>query len=950
MDMTISFFKCAVDRAMRLLLTATVVALLATIIPAPGMTNLAYTLFPVSIANTVAPVLAFFLPAPAPLLAADNPAAADPNDPVGTLVTLGNRLWLEDDYDGNAATGSVKPVGAGYMVTALASDGVTRYTTLTNYDGSYALRVPAHDTYIVTAALPTGMIDSPVRVNDGNNAMSNDNYNHNRLGTTVVVTETDNLSIDFGFFHWTKQVALGDRLWLEDDNDGDATTGAVTPVGAGHLVTAVASDGVTTYSGVTDANGYYLILVPENDTYTVMTDRPAGVLDTPVLASNGNTPLLHNDKNHERLGTTVVMTETDNLSIDFGFFTPPPPPRTVNLGNYVWFDSNEDGIQNEPASAGRDGITVTLTYPTGATAIMVTANGGYYTFTNLLANQSYTVEFTLPAGYLFTAPDQDGNDALDSDAPGNGRVTVNLGSVDDYTIDAGLIEPPQPPILLTLGDFVWDDLNGNGQQEAGEPGIPSVPVLLTQPDGTTLATTTNANGIYTFTQLLPNSTYTVSFGTLAGYLPTVTNNGSDTADSDPVQGQVVVTLGDNDDVTIDAGFIRPVTVGDRVWYDNNHNGRQDDVVSEPGVVGVVATLYQAATGQPVLVNGQPLTENTDDKGEYLFENLPPGAYFVVFSNLPAGYGPTLLNIGDDAGDSDADATGRTAPTAFLTSGEEDRTLDMGIQRAPASLGDFVWADENQNGVQDQGEPGLPGVMVTIQGSTGTMTTTTDDTGHYTFTNLLPGVPYTVTFATPSAYTATLANSGSDDEVDSDGVIVSVPPLQPGEHNPTIDSGFVRLQPDLFLQKEAMSGVALVQPGTIVLYRLTYGNQGNGLAVGAVITETVSAHTTFVAQASSPGWSCPDGAAAGTVCLLNLDNLAPGQRGAVTFAVKVDLAVAPGTAIANMAMISTDSNQVEGAYSNNAAEVTLTTAGPTDLPTTLEPGQAAFRLYLPVINQ
>ncbi|MEZ4728978.1 MAG: SdrD B-like domain-containing protein [Caldilineaceae bacterium] len=834
MDSIISCIKCAFGRGIQSLLTATVAALLAIIAPAPILTNLAHTLFPASIADTVVSILMVSLPAPAPLLAAENPPHADPlpTNPGGTLVTLGSHLWLEDDYDGNAATGIVKPVGAGYTVTALASDGTTRYTTLTNYDGSYALRVPTHDTYIVTAALPTGMIDSPVRVNDGSNAMRNDNYNHNRLGTTVVVTATDNLSIDFIFFHWTKQVALGDRLWLEDDNDGDATTGTVTPVGAGHLVTAVASDGVTTYSGVTDANGYYLILVPENDTYTVRTDRPDGVLDTPVLATNGHTPLLHNDKNHERLGTTVIITETDNLSIDFGFFAPPPPPQTVNLGNYVWFDNNEDGIQNEPLSAGLDGITVTLTHPNGAMTTAVTASGGYYTFT----------------------------------------------------------------------------------------------------------------------QLLPYSTYTVSFGTPAGYLPTITNSGSDTTDSDPVQGQVVVALGDSDDVTIDAGFVRPVTVGDRVWYDNNHDGRQGDVVSEPGVVGAVATLYQVATEQPVLVNGHPLTESTDDKGAYLLTNLPPGAYFVVFGNLPAGYAPTLLNVGDDAGDSDADVTGRTAPTAFLTSGEEDRTLDMGIWQAPASLGEFVWEDENQNGVQDPGEPGLPGVTVTIQSSAGTTTTTTDNTGHYTFTNLLPGVPYTVTFTTPSAYTTTLVNSGSDDGVDSDGVMVGIPPLQPGEHNPTIDSGFVRLQPDLFLQKEAIHGAVSVQPGTVVLYRLRYGNQGNGLAVGAVITETVSAHTTFVAQGSTPGWSCPDGAAAGTICLFNLDNLAPGQRGAVTFAVQVDLAVAPGTAIANMAMISTDSNQVEGAYANNAAEVTLTTAGPTDLPSTLEPGQAAFRLYLPVINR
>ena len=72
-------------------------------------------------------------------------------------------------------------------------------------------------------------------------------------------------------------------------------------------------------------------------------------------------------------------------------------------------------------------------------------------------------------------------------------------------------------------------------------------------------------------------------------------------------------------------------------------------------------------------------------------------------------------------------------------------------------------------------------------------------------------------------------------------------------------------PDLRLTKALAGARPTVGPGEQGLYRLAYSNVGAQTATGVVVTETVPANTTFSAAGSSAGWSCADGAAAGTAC-------------------------------------------------------------------------------------
>ncbi|AKD56798.1 T9SS C-terminal target domain-containing protein [Spirosoma radiotolerans] len=471
-----------------------------------------------------------------------------------------------------------------------------------------------------------------------------------------------------------------------------------------------------------------------------------------------------------------------------------------SLGDYVFNDVNKDGAQSA-GEPGIDGVKVYLYDQLGTTKLdsTITAGGGKYLFDSL-TDGSYVVRFIAPTNYQSTTANAAGvPDDLDSDAGVGGFTGVytidtsqptSSTARNNPTVDAGFYIPS-----ASLGDFVFVDTNKNGIQDGGEPGIPGVVVVLLNGTNTPIAsTTTNSSGIYSFTGLTPGVPYSVSFVTPTGYVSTsalVGGNDAKDSDANPATGQtrsVTLAAGENNP-NLDAGFYLPSAgLGDFVFIDLNKNGIQDS--GEPGLGNVLVTLY---------VNGATsLTTTTNSSGFYSFTGLTAGSsnnYSVGFT-APANYTATLANAGsDDTKDSDADPiTGKTQ-SVTLANGEFNPTLDAGFYIPSASLGDFVFVDTNKNGIQDGGEPGIPGVVVVLLNGTNTpiASTTTNSSGIYSFTGLTPGVPYSVSFVTPTGYVSTSALVGGNDAKDSDanpatGQTRSVT-LAAGENNPNLDAGF-----------------------------------------------------------------------------------------------------------------------------------------------------------------
>ncbi|GAB3775145.1 hypothetical protein GCM10028818_18840 [Spirosoma horti] len=354
----------------------------------------------------------------------------------------------------------------------------------------------------------------------------------------------------------------------------------------------------------------------------------------------------------------------------------------------------------------------------------------------------------------------------------------------------------------SLGDFVFNDLNKDGAQSSGEPGIDGVKVYLYDQLGTTKLDSmiTAGGGKYLFDSLTDGS-YIVRFIAPTNYQLTTANAAGvpDNLDSDAGVGGFtgVYTIDTSqptsstarNNPTVDAGFYIPSAgLGDFVFIDLNKNGIQDP--AEPGLGNVLVTLY---------VNGaSSLTTTTNSSGFYSFTGLASGSsnnYSVGFT-APAGYTATLANAGgDDTKDSDADPIMGRTQSVTLANGEFNPTLDAGFYIPSASLGDFVFVDTNKDGIQEPGEPGIPGVVVVLLDGTNSpiASTTTNSSGIYSFTGLTPGAPYSMSFVTPTGYVSTSAQVGGNDTKDSDanpitGQTRSVT-LAAGENNPNLDAGF-----------------------------------------------------------------------------------------------------------------------------------------------------------------
>ena len=237
---------------------------------------------------------------------------------------------------------------------------------------------------------------------------------------------------------------------------------------------------------------------------------------------------------------------------------------------------------------------------------------------------------------------------LGSDSPGGAPVLdtdsePDSNSGNDNNIDGEIDNPndedDSDPVTFTvisvsLGDYVWQDNDLDGIQDADEPGVGGVRVVLLDVNGNYVSeTVTLGDGSYSFDGLAPG-TYSVQFdtSTLSGeWSSTLVNAGSDdTLDSDAgpdgLSPQTTLTNNGDRDSTLDFGIIPLGTVSGTIWEDMDNDGIISDL-SMFALEGIEVTIY---TVNPDGTRDVLQTVLTGPLGFYEFTGLPSGDYAIDF--------------------------------------------------------------------------------------------------------------------------------------------------------------------------------------------------------------------------------------------------------------------------------------------------------------------------------
>ncbi len=404
------------------------------------------------------------------------------------------------------------------VLVTLTSESAAPQTQNTDADGKYLfVDLPLGD-YIVTVDPSTisGTCVEP--------AVDPDGVLDNTSTVTLTADAPNNLDQDFAY----SEPATEPQLGTIGDTISCVTTGEPLP----NVLVTLTSESAAPQTENTDADGKYLFVdLPLGD-YIVTVDPStiAGTCVEPAVDPDG---VLDNT-------STVTLTADvpNNLDQDFAYSVPAVEPQLGSIGDTISCATTGEPLPN---------VLVTLTNDSTAPQTQNTDADGKYLFADLpLGGYTVTVDPSTIAGTC-VEPAVDPDGVLDNIS----TVTLTADVPNNLDQDFAYSEPATEPLLGSIGDTIFCDVNSNGAFDAGE-GMAGI--IVTLGGSATASTTTLAQGSYLFDNLEAGE-YTVTID------PFSVPDSCNVASIDPDGGNdhlSTLTLGEGENnLDQDFGFVAP---------------------------------------------------------------------------------------------------------------------------------------------------------------------------------------------------------------------------------------------------------------------------------------------------------------------------------------------------------------------------------------------------------
>ena len=516
-------------------------------------------------------------------------------------------------------------------------------------------------------------------------------------------------------------------------------------------------------SVLTDADGYYHIKGVLPGTYSLCYTVPAeGIFANTDDASIYSEPF------------TVSMGTVLNL-----------PNIKVLKASCISGTCQTDGVE----------IAVTLTETQTNQKTTTTIKNGEYALEKLREG-TYELSLQLPEGYGFGY-----NSTLVSPSTKNTAVT-------SFTLAQGEIlteKDLEINALLSLNASLYYDID-NSRNHSSADCFADIACDLLAKDGTLITSlTSDENGVLPLLQLLPGE-YILSFP--LNHVLLIHENA------------VQVENGWQLPLTLNESLVKEgLEVGVLVYATLKGNAWSLDHVNS-ALSGITIHLLSATDNQQIA------TTTTNEKGAYSFTHLVPGSYKIAPELPEASLFPRTVDIVEKnsviLADSENGKLGHSESIVILMGGTIEH-FDFGFGEI-GSIGDFVWLDENKNGMHDIGEVGLPEIQISMyQYGQLVASTKTNPFGYYSFDALYPGT-YTMKLTASPELTTTLYNADFP-LVNSEALTASDVPNEYIANDIMVKSGVSTLSYD-FAFALLQEGVYPSSISLVPQYDWTYGGNSN----------------------------------------------------------------------------------------------------------------------------